>query len=181
MRHFLYIVFIAVFTFSCKKESTEDKIDRDFVKGDVLIGIDSTIGLEQLFTSINPFDLTVDQITGYVFTTTIPSDSIQYIKAVLNSKPYINTRQFSASVWAHYQTDIVHNTTILWDMTVQNQQDYIQTKNFLRMTDKLSPTKNMLIKVPIGQEVFWKDKFKTFTWVRWTDLNWIGGFQLNGR
>jgi hypothetical protein len=95
----------------------------------------------------------------------------------LNSKPYINTRGFSASVWAHYQTGVVYNTTILWDMTILNQQDYIQTKNSLRMTDKLSSTKNILIKVPVGQEVFWKDKFKSFSWVRWTDLNWIVRFE----
>jgi len=181
MRQFLYITFIAIISFSCKKQNADEIIEKDFVKGDVLVGIDSSIQLEQLFTYVNPFNLYIDQLTGYVFTTTIPKDSILYIKAVLNSKPYINTRYFSASVWAHYQTDIVHNTTILWDMTLSNQTDYIQTKNSLSMTDKQSSTKNMLIKVPIGQEIYWKDKFKSFFWVRWTDLNWIGGIELHGR
>jgi hypothetical protein len=65
-------------------------------------------------------------------------------------------------------------------MNIANQQDYIQTKNFLRMIDKLSSTKDMLIKVPAGQEIFWRDKFKTFSWVSWADLNWIGRIELYG-
>ena len=171
---------LTVFILGCSKNKTENK-NKDFVKGDVLVGIDSMQTLEQLFSAFNAFNLTIDQITGYYYTTTIPKDSIPYIKTVLNSKIYIYTRNFSASVWPHYQTQIVHNTTSLWDMTSTNQQDYIQTKNILRMNDILSSTKNMLINVPIGEEIYWKDRLKTFSWVRWTDLNWIGGAELYGR
>ena len=182
MRHFSIILFITVFfSISCKKNNSQDNIDRDFVKGDVLVGIDSTVQLEQLFSYVNSYSLTIDEINGFYYTTTIPKDSIPYIKSILNSKPYINTRGFSASIWPHYQTDIVHNTTTLWDMSTSNQQDYIQTKFLLRMTDMLFTTKNMLIKVSTGQEIFWRNLFKTFPWVRWTDLNWIGGIELLGR
>lgn len=180
MRHFFSILLIAILGFSCKKDSTQDLLQKDFVRGDVLVGIDSTVQLEQLFAYVNSYNFPIIQINGFFYTTTIPEDSIPYIKGVLNSKPYINTRGFSASVWPHYQTHIVHNTTTLWNMNVANQQDYIQTKNFLRMTDKLSPTKNMLIKVPVGTELYWKDKFKNFSWVRWTDLNWIASIEPHG-
>ncbi len=142
-----------VLSTSCKKDNIYDNTKRDFVKGDVLVGIDSTEQLEQLFSYINSYNLSIDQVSGFFYNTIIPKDSISYIKAVLNIKPYINTQGFSASVWAHYQTDIVYNTTFLWDMTVVNQLDYIQTKNFLRMTDMFSKTKNILIKVPVGQEI----------------------------
>lgn len=173
MRNFFFVLFITVLATSCKKDNTQDNIDKDFVKGDVLVGIDSTMQLEQLFTYVNSFNLTIYEVTGFFYTTTIPKDSIPYIKTVLNAKPYINTRGFSASVWADYQTGVVHNTTFLWDMTIPNQQDYIQTKKLLRMTDALSSTKYILIKVPVGQEMFWKDRFKSFSWVRWADLNWL--------
>jgi hypothetical protein len=180
MRHFYFMYFIAVLALSCKKNNTENKVERDFVKGDVLVGIDSTLKLERLFAYVNPLNVTIDHITGYVYTTTMTKDSIPFIKATLNSKSYVNTRGFSATVWPHYQTDIVYNTTNLWNMTLANQQDYIQTKKFLKMTDKPSSTKYMLIKVPIGQEIYWKNKFKTFSWVQWADLNEIGGIELYG-
>lgn len=177
MKYFLFMAFAAVFTFSCKKQNIEEPIDNDFVKGEVLVGIDSSVQVERLFFYVNSLNVSIGQITGYLYTTTIPKDSIAYIKTILNLKPYINTQHFSASVWPDYQTNIVHNSTILWNMTIPNQQDYIQTKNSLRMIDKLSPTKNMLIKVPIGKEIYWKNQFKTRSWVTWADLNWIGEIQ----
>lgn len=176
MKHFLYLIVVAAIAVGCKKEPTEDKMTMDFVKGEVAIGIDSTVQLEQLFTYINSFNFSINEITGYTFTTTMPEESIPYIKEILNSRPYIFTGQFSASVWAHYQTGIVYNSSILWDMTVANQKDYIQTKNALRMTDVQSATKNMLVKVPFGQEIYWRDKLSNHSWVTWTDLNWIRGF-----
>lgn len=172
MRPLLFILSIALFAISCKKDKTQT-LNEEFVKGEVVVGVQDDVPLEQLFAYVNPHNLSIDEISGFYYTTNIPKDSIPYIKGVLNAKPYINTRGFSASVWPHYQTDIVHNATILWDMNLTNQQDYIQTKNFLRMVDMQSSSKYILLKVPEGQEIYWRDRFKTLPWVKWTELNQV--------
>jgi hypothetical protein len=180
VKNIFKIILAVIFFMGCKKNNSTDTACREFVKGDIIVGIDSTVQLEQLFGFVNPLNLYIDELMGYHYTTTISKDSIPYIKAILNSKPYINSRQFSASVRAHYQTQIVRNTTMLWDMTPANQQDYIQTLNTLFMTDELSTTKCMLLKVPVGQEQYWIDIFNSFSWVSWTEVNCIGGFLLHG-
>jgi hypothetical protein len=180
MRYFLLIVCLSLLAASCKKPQKEEAPGEDFVKGEVLVGIDSTVQLPQLFTYVNAYGLSIAQVTGFHYTTTLSKSDIPYIKQVLNAKPYINTRGFSASVWEHYQTGIVHNTTMLWNMNGAHQQDYIQTLNTLRMTDDQSPTKGMMVKVPVGQEMYWKNRFARLSWVRWSDLNWISKFSLCG-
>jgi hypothetical protein len=36
----------------------------------------------------------------------------------------------------------------------------------------------MLLKVPTGQEEYWKNKFQTLSWVKWTELNTIEQINL---
>lgn len=182
LQYYFFLIFISALGFSCKKESNGIATDGDYVKGEILIGIDSSLQLEQIFTTVNAQSLSIEQATGFIYTTTIPKDSILYIVSILNSRPYIdiNTTAFSGSVWAHYRTEIVHVSTTYWDMGLSNQQDFIQTKNLLRMTDKLSPYKNMRLKVPQGQEEYWINKFKTFSWVTWAELNWYSRAQPDG-
>lgn len=163
----LFLIFIIFSAFqSCKKEENK------YVPGEILVGIKSTITIEQLFENTNPFNLNIDQISGYFYTTTIKSDSLNIIKDLLNTKNYINTRNFSASVWLHFETNIINNTTFLFDMNISNQLDYISTLQLLRMKDNLSTTKNMLLKVPIGKEIYWRNKFRDEDWVTWSDLNY---------
>lgn len=173
MKHLVYTIFLIIILISCKKNDVEEKIESEFVKGDVIVGINPEVQLEKLFTYTNSFGLKIDQISGYTYTTTIPKDSIPFIKTVLDAKNYIKTRNFSASIWTHYQTETTYSTTMLWDMDLTNQQDFIQTKNSLRMADNLSATKTMVLKVPEGQELYWIKKLKSFSWVRWAEPNWV--------
>jgi hypothetical protein len=62
MRHFFFVFFIAVLAISCKKDKTQDNIVGDFAKGYVFVGIDSTLQLEQLFTNVNSFNLTINRL-----------------------------------------------------------------------------------------------------------------------
>jgi hypothetical protein len=101
-----------------------------------------------------------------------------YIQTILNSKKYIDIGAFSANVFPYYLTQVVYNASILWNMSIPNQQDFITTKNLLKMTDNLSSTKYMLLKVPTGQEEYWKNKFQTLSWVKWTELNYIAQINL---
>jgi hypothetical protein len=179
MHKIFLIIFIFLFAVSCKKNNAgNNSTTQNFVKGEVIVGIDSTIAIEQVFNDINSDGLIIAEVSGYVYTTTIPADSIPYIKTILNSKKYIDTGAFLASVVPNYQTQVVYNESVLWNMSIPNQQDFITTKNLLRMTDNFSSTKNMLLKVPTGQEEYWKNKFQTLSWVKWTELNFIAQINL---
>ncbi|HLY72083.1 MAG TPA: hypothetical protein VKR53_20260 [Puia sp.] len=167
--------FIFLFAESCKKGEASVQ---NFQQGDAIIRIDSAIAVQQAFNEINGFGLAVAEVSGYVYTTTIPADSISYIADVLNSKKYIHKGSFSANVFPYYLTKVVYSASLLRNMTIQNQQDLIATQNLLRMTDDLSSTKYMLLKVPTGQEEYWKNKFQTLSWAKWTELNYSAKINL---
>ena len=45
----------------------------------------------------------------------------------------------------------------------------------LELSDRNGNTKNMLIKVPEGEELYWLTELKKYEIVKWTALNQIGG------
>lgn len=169
------LLFIMIFSFvigGCRKDNPSGNNEEDFVKGQVLVGIDSTVSLELTFNYINALSLSISQASGFTFTTTLGKDHIPSIVELLNSKPYINHQGFSASVWEHYQSGIVYNTSFLWNMTRQNQVDYLSTLNNLKMKEKLTPYRSVSIMVPEGMEKLWINKLKNEKWVSWAELNY---------
>lgn len=171
-RLFLLILIFSYAISGCKKDKSTGNHEEDFVKGQVLVGIDSTVSLERTFNYINALSPSIGQASGFTFTTTLGKDHIPSIIELLNSKPYINNHEFSASVWEHYQSGIVYNTSILWDMTQQNQLDYLTTLKSLKMTEKLTPYRSLLIIVPEGMEQLWLNRLKDQKWVSWAALNY---------
>lgn len=170
---FLYLALIPFFSCSRNGDSKSDNTCDRYVPGNVIAGIKSTVGAEEVFGLCNSLGLQIDQMTGFYYTSPYPKDSIPSLIAFLNTKPYITTRGFSATpsnIFAHYQTGIVKVLISFWDMTPANQQDWIKTKNALKLENEPND-RNMLLLVPAGKEKSWADKLRLYNIVTWTELN----------
>jgi len=173
------LLFLIIGFFSCSKNKTEsDDPCPDYVKGEVVVGIKNTTSIENVFSKFNQLNLQIDEMNGFFYTSPYPQDSLTSLITFLNTKSYTNTRDFSASAFIHYQTGIINITTIFFDMDVNNQQDWISTEKSLDLIDTKSDTKNIVLKVPVGQEEYWLNNLKTNSMVTWTELNCIGQYQL---
>lgn len=173
-----FVLFLIIGFFSCSKDKTEsDNLCLNYVKGDVIVGIKNTISIEQVFSLFNQLNLQIDQMNGFFYTSPFPQDSLLNLITFLNTKSYINTRNFSASAFVDYQTGIINVTTFFFNMNSSNQQDWIKTKKSLNLVDTKGETKDIVLKIPVGQEKYWLKKLKTNSIVTWTELNCIGQFQ----
>lgn len=177
IRQCIIAIILHTICFGCKDETIENtEFCERFVGGDVAIGIDQDIKLEESFDLINAYDLYINHIDGICYESNLPSDSIDYVINYLNAKEYINKNGFKAvkngSVFLHYQTGLITVCCRLWDMTQPNQQDWIKTKKILSLKEKPS-VKSILLTVPVGQEKKWVMTFKGRSSISYAELNCI--------
>ena len=177
MKNIALLIFI-LSIFSCSKRKLQnDDTCSNYVKGDVVVGIRNTASIEEVFSLFYKLNLQIDQMGGFFYTSSYPQDSLTSLITYLNTKSYINTRSFSASAYVHYQTGIINVVTFFFNMNTINQQDWIRTEETLKLADTKGVTKNIVLKVPIGQEKYWLNKLKENSIITWTELNCIGQFQ----
>ena len=162
---------------SCSKNKI-DSTCPDYEKGSVIAGIKNTASVEDVFSLCNRYGLQIDEMAGFFYTSPYPKDSLPGLVSYLDTKSYIDTRGFSGSAFVHYQTEIINVTTLFFDMNVSNQQDWINTKKLLKLVDTNGDTKDIVLKVPVGQEKYWLAALKQNKIVTWTELNCLNKMQL---
>jgi hypothetical protein len=145
----------------------------DYVKGDLIVGIKNITSIQDVFRLFNKLNLPIDQMDGFFFSSPYPKDSLASLITYLNTKLYINTRGFSANAYVHYQTGTINVVTFFFNMNPVNQQDLIKTVQAFKLVDTKGDTKNIVLKVPVGQEIYWLKKLKENSMVTWTELNCI--------
>jgi len=166
------LFFLLAGIISCSKDDTStDNTCSNYVKGDVLVGIKNTASMEDAFSLFNGLDLKIDEMSGFFYTSPYPADSLPNLIAYLNTKPYINARGFSANgSYIHYQTGEINIAPLFFDMTINNQKDWISIKKSLKLSAG-DAEKNVLIKVTPGTEQSWLKKPKNYNIITWTELN----------
>ena len=132
--------------------------------------------MEDAFSLFNDLNLKIDEMSGFFYTSPYPADSLANLISYLNTKPYIKARGFSAAGYTHYETGKINITPTFFDMTINNQEDWISTKKSLNLSDG-DAEKYILIKVPSGTEHSWLKTLKKHDIVTWAELNCIGEFQ----
>jgi hypothetical protein len=112
---------------------------------------------------------------GFLFTSPWPTDSIPSMDTLLNTKPYIKSNAFSASVWLNVVTNVLTVSNPYWNMDTASQQDWLKTKKALGLTPTLGGSNqlggNIMVKVPVGQERRWLEDLKASPLVTWAELN----------
>ena len=101
---------------------------------------------------------------------------------LLNTKPYIKSNGFAASVWLNVVTHVLTVSNPYWNMDAASQQDWLKTKKTLSLTPILGGSDQLggyiMVQVPIGKERRWVEDLKGSPLVSWTELNCY--MQING-
>lgn len=167
---------------SCSKNDIEAET-REFVPGEVTVGIKSGTGIHTLFHFINQFGLETHNVHSLIFTSELPSDSLQYVLDVLNDKIYTNdgTRWFVTG-YLHYQTQEITIFPRLFGIdNVDFQRDWLQAMHELKLNERHHTELNSGVihfRVPTGKEIKWRNLFLSSDIVDWSELNYIADIVL---
>ncbi|HEY3403113.1 MAG TPA: hypothetical protein VGK59_06990 [Ohtaekwangia sp.] len=168
-KHTLFILLLLLLTVACSDDS---KPEPDFVPGDVLIGIKSTVTAEQVFDLMNGKQAFIYQMSGFYQHSTFPNDSLDFVVEELTDKSYFNTMGFSGG---NAFIDAIDNritvTQMFFNMNLSNQQDWLETMDKLQLVDE-EGSKHVLIKVKPGREDETIEIFKSHEYVAWAMLNY---------
>ena len=174
----LLLLAFSAFLSACKKETagpTEPEDAYPFVAGDLLVGIKVGVPIEQVFQLVNAQQFTLSQVNGFDYTSALPKDSLAYVRKVLQAKPYFNQRGFTANAYISAVDGSLWEASTFFNMDQASQQDWLATMSQLRLTAGTGDYRDVYLKVPVGQEKFWRAELRKNSIVRWTELNSIGG------
>lgn len=166
---------------ACKKETADPTEPEDaypFVAGDLLVGIKAGVSIERVFQLANAQQFALSEMSGFYYTSALPNDSLAYVLSVLKSKPYCTQRGFTGSAYISAVDKSFWEVSLFFNMDAASQQDWLATVPLLRLTDAATDTRYVLLKVPAGQEKFWRAELRKNSLVKWTELNSIGGVKL---
>src|SRR5689334_17603741 len=76
-------------------EDVAPVVEPEFVPGQVIIGIKSTIPISSVFDLMNENELPIDQMSGFFNYSSFSGDSLSYVINGLKDKVYLNKRGFA--------------------------------------------------------------------------------------
>lgn len=175
MKKLIFILFTLILL-GCEKDSFENS--QEFVPTDVLVKIKGYYTIDKVFDFINTFDHDVENIHSQVYTSSLPSDSLQYVLDYLNEKPYTNDGlNWFVNGYSHYQTNTITIFPRLFDIkNTEYQNDWLKSMEILELNEQTEgETSGCIIyfHVPEGKEKEWEHKFEEYEFVEWAELNYI--------
>ena len=178
----LLISFIGILS-SCTNNDSENDT-REFVAGEVFVGIKSGTDINDLFEFINLFNHQVDNVNSLTFTSNLESDNLQYVLDILNDKTYTNDGiNWFVTGYLHSQTNQITIFPRLFGMeNIDYQTDWLNSMNELKLNEKHNSELNSGIirfYVPLGQEIEWRNQFESYNIVDWADLNYIAHIETH--
>ncbi len=177
MKKITFLLVIIGIMFSCSSDDSEPDT-REFVPGEVSVGIKSGTNINDLFDFINLFDHQVNNVNSLTFTSNLESDNLQYVLDFLNDKTYTNDGiNWFVTGYLHYQTNEITIFPRLFGMEkIDYQTDWLNSMNELKLNEKHNSELNSGIirfYVPVGQEMEWRNQFASYDIVDWAELNYI--------
>lgn len=174
----LLLIIMSLPFLGCEKDNNSHNEDKKFVPKNVLVKVKAYYTIDRVFDFINSFDHKVENIHSQVYTSDLPSDSLQYVLDYLNAKTYTNDgNAWFVNGYLHYQTKTITILPRLFDMNnTTYQTDWLESMKILRLKeDTTSETAGCVILfiVPEGHEKEWEKKFEAYNFVEWAELNYL--------
>jgi len=181
MKKLFLILIIGLLALSSCKKDDDIEVENNkvkFVPTDVIVKTRGYYTIDKVFEFINLLNLNVESIRCNAYTSTLPSDSLNYILKYLNAKTYTHDgEQWYVTGYLHYATGVITIFPKLFDINNKdNQADWFHSIDFLHLTevtDKEVSGNTIYFHVPIGQEKDWVEKFENYAFVEWAELNYI--------
>jgi len=151
MKH-LYLLAAATFLLfaACHKKSAPGA--GSYVPGQVIVGLNANVPIESAFALANNAGTPLLNVNFYGYTSHYPADSISSLYTYLDSKPYLDTGY--TKYWIRYDSasSTIGVGAMFANMTIAAQEDWINTKKQLALTESNTGDVMLLILVPVGQE-----------------------------
>ena len=158
----------------CEKEQYTVQNEENFVPGDLDVGFKENASLKSSFDLVNKFGLEITQVWGHQYISDLPNDSIDYVIKILKTKQYLNNGIWNVvkngNVYNHYSSGKIYVLCTMVDMSEANQNDWFNVASKLKLVEQPS-VKVFYLRVPIGDEKVWRDKFNDQGIVKWAELN----------
>ena len=171
---------------ACQKEMPEPAEPEDaypFVAGELAVGIKEGVPITRAFRLADSLNFTITSLEGFFYNSNLPQDSLTYVRKVLLSKPYLNKNGFSAgsiyTVYFNSDDAKIRITNSFFEMDAASQQDWRATMQQLQLQILPTTTAYVRLKVPVGEEKYWRTELRTSPLVKWTELNSIVPIQLH--
>lgn len=156
---------------ACNDSNSSDDDAAEFVAGDVIIGIKPEVAISEVFAAMNNKEIFIDQMSGFYYYSTFPSDSLEYIKNNLKDKSYLNKNGFTGGSAFISPENRITVTQFYFEMNKANQEDWLDTMEALKLESLENDTRNILVKVSPGTEKVWMKFFRSQPYVKWVELN----------
>lgn len=165
----------------CKKDSPveEQEREREFVPGDLLIGIKSGAPIRDIFDLMNENGVAIHRMSGFFYYSMLPGDSLNYVIRELQNQDYFSEGKASEkSVYVHAIENRIRVIGSFAEMPYPAQQDWLKTIDDLELKDLDNDTRYVYIKVEPGTEKAWLGRFTDHPYVKWVELNWYSDIVL---
>jgi hypothetical protein len=177
MKPFVFVI-ISFFAFtSCTTPREVSPAKPKYAPTDVLVQTKKTFTIDKVFDFINSYDFEVESITNSFYTSSLPSDSLQYVLNYLNGKPYLNDgSNWTVDGYLHYETQVIYVFPRIFNARdLKNQADWLATIKFLKLKEVTDhPVVGgsiIFFHVPEKEERSWAEKFKKLSFVEWAEVN----------
>ena len=179
MRKLIFILF-SIILLGCNENSIENF--GEFTPTDLFVKIKGYYTIDKVFDFSNTFDHDVENIHSQVYTSNLPSDSLQYVLDYLNDKPYTNDgNAWFVNGYLHYQTDIITILPRLFNIkNAEYQNDQLESMEILELNEQTEgETSGCIIyfHVPKGEEIKWRNRFEQYEFVEWAELNYYANIE----
>ena len=171
----LILIAFLLFITSCSKTNTKtipDPNAQNSTEVNLAIGVKDGTDLSVLFNKINELKFDIKQMSGFHYFSNATKSENQNLIDYFNTKSYINIGAWKATPYSVYFFDNEGKTrvlNILHNINSINQKDWIKTVDSLSLTDMNDGFKVVSLAVPIGEEDYWKEKMKEYSFVKWTE------------
>jgi len=145
----------------------------EYASGDVAFGLQDTVSLEYFAAYIYSLsNISIDEIVFFQYSSFLSQDSIQILKSVLESKPYIDSR-------SHHIFYIQNGTEIIVEFCIKNfksehQSDWDSVIDQFNLSHYPNYFQLGILKVEVGKEKEWIDYLSDNELFRFVELNYIG-------
>lgn len=172
MYKYLTIAVLFLTIVACKKR--QSAYPDMYAVGDLIVGIKGDAPLNVAFDLFNTNNLSIQQVYGFTYEVSQPEEQFDSIKAYLNTKPYVDSVNWSAEISYNYKSERYLYRPTFFDMDINDQEDWLQTAkdlNFTQLEDTLVMV--ALLRVPKGTEKYWAETLAEDPIIKWAELNAI--------
>jgi len=160
---------------SCKSPGVDAELR--FVPGEITVGIKKDYPINRIFEFINSSGIVAESVYYSSYTSTFPSDSLQFIKNILETKSYlIDGMGWGPGVELQPLTNNILVSPKMFKMeNTVNQVDWLETMRILKLVELWNQAGEagsiLRLRVPIGTENTWVERFKKLSFIEWIERN----------